>query len=181
MATDRDRTAKVLDARFNKIAFRIRIGAPDSAREIAQYIFKRDREADPRIAEFFRFAHRLSVRKEVPLFPDRDPNAATLESRARESTSARRLAAAYDDVQSSGDDLALSYAKHQVRWMEGCLQTQPDWPDARNGFAAIKADAIEELAAMHRAEHLGIEPLQQRRKDKIDQATLVNEPFPASL
>jgi hypothetical protein len=181
MATDRDRTARVLDKRFNEIAFRIRTATPDAANELCEYILRRDKEADPRIGEFFRLAHRLSVRNEVPLFADRDPSAAAIESRARESTPAQRLAAAYNDVKDSGDDLARAYAQRQIRWVEGCLHSQSDWPDARDSFAVLKTEAIEMLAARHRALFLRIEPLPRRRKSEVDQSALVNEGFPASL
>lgn len=181
MATDRDRTASVLDKRFNEIAFRIRTATPDAVSELCDYIVMRDKEADPRLKEFFGFAHRLSVRNEVPLFADRDPVAAAIETRARESTPARRLAAAYDDTKDSADDLARAFAKRQIRWIEGCLQSQTDWPDARDSFASIKADALELLAARHRAMFLGIGTLPQRRKIEVDQSALLNEGFPASL
>lgn len=180
MATDRDRTARVLDKRFNKIAFRIRTATPDAASELCEYILMREREADPRIGELFRMAHRLSVRNEVPLFSDHDPGAAAIESRARESTPARRLAAAYDDLKDSADDLALAYAKRGIRWIEGCLNSQSDWPDARDSFALLKAQAADLLATRHRAIFLRIEPLPQRRKPEVDQRALVNEGFPAS-
>lgn len=180
MATDRDRYAQTLDKRFNKIAFRIRTATPDAVDELCKYVVHREREAEPRLPELFREAHLLRTRREVPLFPDKDPSLALMEQRGRESSPARRLAEAFVDAQTTGDEIAIAYAKREARWVEACLATQSDWPDARLPFALLKSQLVQKLAEHHRTIYLRMEPAQRTHKDKSDQSDLVRIEFPAN-
>lgn len=181
MATDRDKHANVLDNRFNRVAFRVRAGTPDRFEALCAYITLREKEADPGIGDFFRFAHLLAVRKEVPLFADRDPGAEAIESRARESSPARRIAEAYATSRENNEDLATAYARREVRWIEGCLSAQPGWADVLDGFSQMKDGLVDHLVRHHRAVYLKMEEAQRVRKDRVDQAALICEEIPANL
>jgi len=180
MATDRDKHANVLDNRFNKHAFRIRTRTPDRFEELCKYITSREREADPNIADLFRFAHLLAVRKEVPLFADRDPGLDAIEARARETSPARRIAEAYASLRETGEDLATAYARREVRWVEGCIEGQSDWPDARESFLEMRDELVEHLATHHRAAFLGMEQAQRSRQEPASQRDIINEEIPAN-
>lgn len=158
VATDRDRLARVVDKRFNPIAYALATGASDAVDLIVPYVMKREFEADATFSAMFRDAHRVVVReREAPrLLPDGDYEAARIRARGLESEPAMRLTAAFDDARRSGADLPDALAEREFRWMRGSLMTLRDWPDARAPFMALEAEIKAKLAAEHRRRHLGI-------------------------
>jgi hypothetical protein len=181
VATDRDRFARVLDKRFNPIAYALANGASNVVGLIVPYVMKRELEADATLSAMFREAHRVLVReREAPrLLPDGDYEAERIRARGLESQSAMRLSAAFDDARRCGTELADTLADREVRWMRGSLMTLPDWPDARAAFMALEGEVKTKLAAEHRRRHLGIgdlavPPAQRTQADILRSSVPVN-------
>ena len=182
MATDRDRFARVLDKRFNGLAYLLRVNAPDKVERLCDYVEIREREPDKELPALFREAHRVLTRAAPPLFAGHDPEADHIRSQALRSDSAMRLAHAFDEARVHGGDLATVLAERQVRWMTGCLATQPDWADIRSGFADCASAMVAALSLRHRARYLQIGERPVRPKIRAsNQSDILNESIPVTL
>jgi hypothetical protein len=180
MATDRDRFARVLDKRFGALSYQLQVGAESVVAEICDHIAMRDHEADGDLPAFFRQVHRVLTRQMQPLFAGNDAEVDAIRERARQSHPAMRLAEAFSEAQQYGDDLCVAYAQRQVRWMEGCLEGQRDWPDARVPLRKLKSAVIDELAARHRSRYLEMQPAPRPTPTVRDQSQIVGEPIPVN-
>jgi hypothetical protein len=176
MATDRDRFARVLDKRFNKIAFLFGVDDAACVGRTSEYILVRELEAEPGLKGLFLEAHRVLTRADVPLIPGADPGAARIHEEGLRSFPASRLSRAFDDARKYGHELAEALAARSVRWVAGCLETQPDWQDTRQKFAARRGDIIADLTVRIRAQFLGIGDRPIRTSPKAaNQADILSE------
>jgi hypothetical protein len=178
VAADRDKFASKLDKRFDAIAYALQVYGSGAISRLCDYIQMREAEPDKTLGAMFREADRVLTRGAAPLFDDHDPEADRIRARGRDSHSASRLAAAFDDSRRNGGDLALALARRQVRWVEGCLATQKDWPEARASFRDVSRGTISELARRHRERYLGIGDRVPRRRTAVDQTAILAERIP---
>jgi len=181
MATDRDRFARVVDKRFNPIAYLLEVGDASCVSRISEHILMRELEADPVLKTLFNQAHRVLSRADVPLIPGSDREAAQIAQEGLRSVPATRLARAFDDVQKYGGDLAGAYTDRCVRWLQGCLETQPDWQHIRDPFRARVSDIVADLSVRVRARFLGIgDPPVRKTSRAASQADILNETIPVT-
>src|SRR5579875_3757133 len=93
MATDRDRFARVVDKRFNPIAYLLEVGDASCVSRISEHILMRELEADPVLKTLFNQAHRVLSRADVPLIPGSDREAAQIAQEGLRSVPQRVLLA----------------------------------------------------------------------------------------
>jgi hypothetical protein len=157
MATDRDRFARVLDRRFRATAYAIATAAEDAVSLCVAYIELREREADSNLSPAFSDAHRVLVRSQLTLPEFGDAEALRIKARGRDSEPAYRLALAYNDVCNEVcQDLAETFARRQVSWVRGNVETYRDWEHVRAGFPAVESALVAEMTRRNRLRFLGL-------------------------
>ena len=181
MATDRDRYARVLDKRFERIAYALRVKDPLAVTKLCEYVEMREREADKDLAALFRSADRVLKRGAPLLFEGHDPEAEWVRRRGLASHAATRMGYAFDDALREGRDLSDTLAERRVRWIAGCLNTQQDWRDTVDALEHLRHHFSSELSRRQRYTYLGIgdAPVRTPRKS-ANQSEIANQQIPVT-